>query len=100
MQQLNLFGAPDSLPVSYWPGFLSTAQADELLCQSLELDWQQNQIVMFGQTQVLPRLEAMFGDSENYFYLYSGSVSLRAKRWPPFLMELRALIESATGHRY
>jgi hypothetical protein len=47
MRQLNLFGAPDSPPVKYWPGFLSSLQADELLSQSLELDWQQNQITMF-----------------------------------------------------
>ena len=55
---------------------------------------------MFGKSQVLPRLEVMFGDSEDYFYIYSGSVELRAKRWPPFLVQLKALVESATGHRY
>lgn len=100
MQQLNLFGASDSLPVKYWPGFLSIPQADALLKQSLALDWQQNQIIMFGKPQVLPRLEVMFGDSEDYFYIYSGSVELRAKQWPPFLTQLKALVESTTGYEY
>jgi alkylated DNA repair dioxygenase AlkB len=100
MQQLDLFGETDFPPVRYWPGFLSRAQADDLLKQSLNLRWQQNQITMFGKPQVLPRLEAMFGDSDEYFYTYSGSVELRAKTWPPFLLELRDIVETITGHRY
>jgi alkylated DNA repair dioxygenase AlkB len=100
MQQLNFFGENDFPPVKYWPGILPRAQADAFLRQSLELQWQQNQIIMLGKTQVLPRLEAIFGDSEGYFYTYSGSVELRAKPWPPFLLKLRDLVETQTGHRY
>ena len=79
MQQLNFFEVPDYPPIKHWSGFLSRGQADDLLSESLALSWHHNRITMFGKGQPLPRLESMFGDSESYFYLYSGSVELRAK---------------------
>ena len=100
MQQLNFFEVPDHPPIKYWSGFLSRQQADALLSASLALEWHHNRITMFGKAQPLPRLETMFGDSESYFYLYSGSVELRAKLWPPFLAELRAKVQEQTGHSY
>jgi alkylated DNA repair dioxygenase AlkB len=100
MQQLNLLDLCDAPPVQYWPEFLNRTQADALLGQSLALEWQQNQMRMFNKPIDLPRLEAMFGDSEQFFYIYSGSVELRAKLWPNFLNELRTKVESRTGYQY
>jgi alkylated DNA repair dioxygenase AlkB len=100
MQQLNLLDLCDSPPVQYWPAFLNNIQADTLLEQSLAIEWQQNQMKMFGRPVPLPRLESMFGDSPKIFYIYSGSVELRAKPWPQFLTELRAQVEAQTGYRF
>jgi alkylated DNA repair dioxygenase AlkB len=100
MQQLNLLDLCDAPPVQYWPGFLNRTQADALLEQSLGLEWQQNHMKMFNKPIALPRLEAMFGDSEKYFYVYSGSVELRAKPWPTFLCNLRNQVQNQTGHCY
>ncbi len=101
--QLDLLvGKEDGLPVRFYPDFLSVAEADLLLRQSLDLDWQQNQIRMFNRWIPLPRLEIMFGDSAEYRYLYSGSVEVEARSWDeaPFLRELRDRLESFTGYKY
>jgi alkylated DNA repair dioxygenase AlkB len=100
MQQLSLLQEIEAPPVTYWPGFLSRAEADQLMQQSLALEWHQNQFPMMGKLIPLPRQEAMFGDLESYFYLYSGSVELRAKQWTPFLSELRAKVQNQTGYLY
>jgi alkylated DNA repair dioxygenase AlkB len=100
MQQLGLLEEIEAPPVTYWPGFLSRAEADQLMQQSLALEWHQNQFPMMGKFIPLPRQEAMFGDSESFFYIYSGSVELRAKLWTSFLLELRAKVEAKTGYRY
>jgi alkylated DNA repair dioxygenase AlkB len=100
MQQLALLANIDSPPVQYWPAFLNNIQADTLLEQSLAIEWQQNQMKMFGKPVALPRLESMFGDSPKIFYTYSNSVELRAKPWPLFLAELRAQVETHTGCRF
>lgn len=98
MRQLNLLNLCDAPPVQYWPSFLNRAQADALLERSLVLEWQQNYMKMFNKSIALPRLEAMFGDSEQFFYIYSNSVELRAKPWPSFLCKLRSQVENQTGH--
>jgi alkylated DNA repair dioxygenase AlkB len=101
MQQLSLLTESHSPPVRYWPGFLAPAEADQLLEQSLELEWQQNQFPAPGGKLIpMPRLELMFGDSERFNYTYSGSVTFSAQPWPPFLAELRNRVEAATGYRY
>jgi alkylated DNA repair dioxygenase AlkB len=100
MHQLNLLTEIDLPPVQYWPGFLEPTEANRLLQQSLELEWQQNQFPILGKLVPLPRLEVMFGDSETYSYVYSGAVEFRAKPWPLFLTEIRDRVEAATGYRY
>jgi alkylated DNA repair dioxygenase AlkB len=100
MQQLSLLEEIDMPPVTYWPGFLSRIEADRMMRQSLALEWHQNQFPMMGKFIPLPRQEAMFGDSKSYFYVYSGSVELRAKLWTPFLLKLRTQVEVKTGYKY
>ena len=100
MQQLNLLQEIDTPPIIYWSGFLGRVEADWMMQQSLALEWHQNKFPIMGKSIPLPRQEAMFGDSESYFYVYSGSVELRAKLWTPFLLDLRAQIEAKTGYEY
>jgi hypothetical protein len=63
MAQLSLLETPaptSAPPVEFWPDFLSPAEADRLLDQAQNLmQWQQNQIEMYGKRLDLPRLEAI-----------------------------------------
>lgn len=88
------------LPVQYWPNFIESALADEWFELSLALPWQRQMITMMGKQMPVPRLESFFGDSSDYFYVYSKSVCLKAKPWPPFLQEMRLQVEAQTGYRY
>lgn len=100
MQQLSLLEEKDPPPVQYWPGFLAGVEADRLFQESQELAWLQNQFPILGKMVPLPRLELMFGDSETYRYIYSGSVEFKAKPWPSFLADLRAKVETFTDYHY
>jgi alkylated DNA repair dioxygenase AlkB len=100
MQQLSLLEEKDPPPVQYWPGFLDSVEADRLFQESQTLAWVHNQLPILGKLVPLPRLELMFGDSENYRYTYSGSVDFKAKPWPPFLADVRTKVEALTGYHY
>ena len=100
MSQLTLLEPDSHLPLKRWPGFFSKAIADQWLQASLDLPWQRNEIVMFGKTMPVPRREYFVGDRPEYHYLYSRSVSLAAKPWPAFLLEMKAQVESATGYSF
>jgi alkylated DNA repair dioxygenase AlkB len=100
--ELELDMQGTSLPKSltdFQPEFLNLSEANELLEHSLKLEWQHNSIRMFGKPLKLPRLEAMFGDSD-YRYFYSGSVELLAKPWSEPLRKLRDRVEEITGYKY
>ena len=101
-EQLNLFSKPElqEVPVQYYPDFLTLIQADLLFTHCKDLNWRHNQIRMLGKWLDLPRLEVMHGDSEDYRYLYSSSVELRASTWTPLLHWLRHRIEAVTGFKY
>lgn len=100
--QQNLFSTPQVIepPIRYWPKFFKKDEADEFLHLSLRIRWLQHQMTIFGKTADLPRLEAMFGDSEDFEYQYSGQVSLKASPWPQWLKQIRGRIEQATQHQY
>ena len=73
---------------SHW---LDAEQADAMLTKSRELDWQQNNIAMWGRTMPLPRREVIYGDGP-YKYSYSrGKVVLTAQPWPTWLEGHRVL---------
>ena len=100
----SLFAQPQSwcLPdadISYWPGFLTTAEADFYL-QTLHdtLAWQQDSIRLFGQYRQIPRLQAWYGD-QGVVYSYSGT-RLSASSWTPALQALQRRVEQATAHRF
>lgn len=86
------------LPFTYIPAFLAQDEADLLLKHSLELNWQQNEIKMFGKPVVLPRLEAIYGEGD---YTYNG-LTLQASPWSSAqaIYSLKQAIEEETGHSY
>jgi alkylated DNA repair dioxygenase AlkB len=74
------------------PQWLSAGVAGEYLAElSASLAWQQSMIKLYGQSRLIPRLNAWYGDPEAH-YQYSG-LNLQPLPWTPALLQLRAAIE-------
>ncbi|MBD0786228.1 alpha-ketoglutarate-dependent dioxygenase AlkB [Vibrio sp. Y2-5] len=81
----------------YAPNFLSKPQADQsFLTLKNELDWQQEEIRMFGKKVLQPRLQAWHGDRP---YTYSG-LSMQPHPWTPTLLELKTACEAVAEHTF
>lgn len=91
----NLELSPNSW-ISYFPHWLATAQADELMMKLLKsLQWEEGQIRMFGKWLNIPRQHAWYGDAKAS-YGWSGQ---RAEPlpWAPELEQLRQAIQQETS---
>ena len=85
--------------VTYLPGALARDVADECFRRlRREVDWQQEEIVLFGVKRLVPRLVAWYGDARAV-YRYSG-VEHRPLPWIAPLAELKGLAESLSGHPF
>lgn len=91
----RLIDLPDA-DVRLWPDAFESTEAD-LLQQSLrqEIDWQQEEIVLFGRRHLVPRLVAWHGDP-GAAYSYSGTAH-DPRPWTPALNSVRERIEALTG---
>jgi len=99
-QQLNLFPSlVPTLPVTYYPEFLTLQEANDLYQHCLTLQWQQNQIKMLAKTLAVPRRECIYGD-EGCDYLYSKTVLLKPLPWTQRLAELRDRLTAFTGYSF
>lgn len=93
--QLNL---PDA-DVRLWRPAFQPAEADDLLALlRTRIDWQQEEIVIFGERRRVPRLVAWHGDPGTA-YTYSGTVH-EPLPWTPELQQIRHRVEELTAHRY
>ena len=82
---------PDA-EVTYYPGFFSKVEANDLYTQLLaKVDWVQNKIKMYGKENLVPRLEAWYGD-KGMTYTYSG-ITQEPKPWIDELLEIKSAIE-------
>lgn len=104
--QLTLLDKPEELaiedypPIAFIPDFLGRIDADRLKELCLEqMDWQQNEIRMYGKPIPLPRLEAI-ASKKPLTYTYSGSAKLEAKTLPPFLAELMEEVERKSNTKF
>lgn len=85
--------------VTYLPGALAPDVADERFRQlRREVNWQQEEIVLFGVKRLVPRLVAWYGDADAV-YRYSG-VEHRPLPWITPLAELKRLAESLSGQSF
>jgi len=81
----------------YAANFLTTTEADRALITLLsELDWQQEEIHMFGKQVLQPRLQAWHGDKP---YTYSG-LSMTPQPWSSTLMDLKHRCEDVAHHSF
>ena len=85
--------------VIYFPSFFSTSEADLYYNTLLSsIDWQQDNITLFGKTVPQPRLTALYGNN-NKPYSYSG-ISMHPHAFSPVLSEIKTKVEMATQHKY
>lgn len=78
--------------VLYFPHFLDAQSADDYLQTLREsLQWRQDQIVIYGRSVNIPRLQAWYGDSEAQ-YSYSG-IDMMPKPWTRELLALKSVCE-------
>lgn len=80
-------------------GFYSREKADTYFHQLYQkLDWQQEQLFIYGRWLKVPRLMAWYGDPGAH-YRYSG-VDHRPQAWTPELLLMRAELESVCGQHF
>jgi len=78
-----------------WPH----SDADKLFhALANEIDWKQDEVVMFGKRITMRRLTAWYGD-RSFEYTYS-QVSRRALPWTETLAEIKAEVEKISGETY
>ena len=89
---------PDA-DVRLWRPAFRPDEVDELLALlRTRIDWQQEDIVIFGQTRRVPRLVAWHGDPGTA-YTYSGTAH-EPLPWTPELQRIRHRVEELTAHRF
>ena len=77
-------------------GWLSQAEAARCLSElTIEIPWEQKEIVIMGRRILQPRLVAWIGDREAV-YTYSGVTNVPVP-WTPMLADLRGRVEEAAG---
>ncbi len=85
--------------IFYLAEFLEKEQADKLLKSlSHSLKWQQDEILMFGKSIPIPRLQAWYGDAEAH-YRYSG-LDLAPTSWTTELEQLRTQLQHLSGQPF
>jgi alkylated DNA repair dioxygenase AlkB len=89
---------PDA-DVRLWRPAFQPAEADELLALlRSRIDWQQEDIVIFGERRRVPRLVAWHGDPGTA-YTYSRTAH-EPLPWTPELQRIRHRVEKLTAHRF
>ncbi len=89
---------PDA-DVRLWPQALAADEADSLFASlRAGIQWQAEDIVIFGQRRRVPRLVAWHGDPGTG-YTYSGTLH-EPQPWTPELRRLLDRVQALTGHPY
>ena len=89
---------PDA-DVRLWPQALAPGDADQRFSAlRSRIDWRQEDILIFGERRLVPRLVAWHGDP-GATYVYSGTVH-EPVPWTAELQWTRARVEALTGQRY
>ena len=79
-----------------WPQAFAADEANSLLRElRTGVDWQQEEILIFGQRRLVPRLVAWHGDP-GARYVYSGTEH-RPQPWTPTLERIRNRASTLTG---
>ena len=83
----------------WWPDAVAPGQADRWLdALRADIDWQEEQLTLFGRQVQAPRLIAWHGDAGRS-YRYSG-VTHHPSPWTPLLAEIRDSVQQLAGHAF
>lgn len=83
----------------YWPHAFDGAEAQALFdALRRSVDWQQEEIVIFGEPKRVPRLVAWHG-GPGAGYTYSGTFHA-PRPWTPELAAIRRRVEALSGHSF
>ena len=78
-----------------YPHFFSPKERKTFFTQLKEnVNWQQEEIKLYGRSIPLPRLTAWFGD-KGKTYMYSG-ITVEPEPWTPTLLEIKRRIEEVS----
>ena len=79
--------------------FLTQPDAHSLMERLIgELPWQQPEVIVFGQSHKIPRLQAWQSDP-GVVYQYSGKV-LEPEPWHPDVLKIKQRVEQVSGKRF
>ncbi|ESU26436.1 hypothetical protein FLJC2902T_29230 [Flavobacterium limnosediminis JC2902] len=93
-----VFDLPDA-KIEYYPNFFTENEANALFRQLLtDIQWQQDDITVFGKTYQQPRLTAFFGN-EGKPYSYS-NITMQPHSWNELLIKIKSKVEVTTGHTF
>lgn len=89
------FNLPDAEIILY-ENFFNTSESNALFGSLLKtINWQQDQIKMYGQIHNVPRLQALYGEG-NKTYKYSGII-MKPNPWNDDLLFIKKRIEVKVG---
>ena len=90
---------PKDGTVNYYGKLLNTEASNHFYnCLLNTIDWKNDQAIIFGKLIITKRKVAWYGDTD-FEYSYS-KITKRALTWTPELLELKSLIETATGETF
>lgn len=93
--KLNL---PDA-DIEYYPNFFSLEDANDYFKILLEtLEWQQDDITIFGKTHKQPRLTALYANNRNT-YSYS-NITMQPLIFTRALQSIKTKVETKTKHMF
>ncbi len=85
--------------VIYYQNMIKSDKANKYFELLLEnICWKNDQVIVFGKNIITKRKIAWYGDS-SLVYTYS-NVSRKALKWTNELLELKKIVEDATGIRF
>ncbi|MDW5289913.1 alpha-ketoglutarate-dependent dioxygenase AlkB family protein [Formosa sp. PL04] len=85
--------------VIYFPSFFSPFEADQYYNSLLKsINWQQDDITLFGKTFQQPRLTALYANN-NKSYSYSG-ISMNPHSFTKTLAGIKTKVETETKHKF
>ncbi|WP_223033861.1 alpha-ketoglutarate-dependent dioxygenase AlkB family protein [Hanstruepera marina] len=85
--------------IVYIPNFLNTNEANVLFnFLKQQVDWQHDNITIFGKTYRQPRLTALYSNTQKT-YTYS-NITMNPKIFTPELLKLKKQVELASGYLF
>jgi alkylated DNA repair dioxygenase AlkB len=83
----------------YIPNFINLQKANQYFKYlKLNINWQQDDITLFGKTYKQPRLTALYAENDRS-YSYS-NITMHPNPFPFELLQLKQLIETESDHKF